>query len=101
MSATFTKGPWYEDDGNIFGQGDKLVASQPGYTGDEGDDFFAEYEANGHLLAAAQELLVALEHARAGLVWYQETCPQLTDGSDEEAMALIDAAIAKATGAAS
>lgn len=50
------------------------------------------------LFAAAEDLLVALEHARNGLAWYQDRYPGSTDGSDDEAMALIDAAIAKAEG---
>jgi len=43
-------------------------------------------------------LLAALDEAKAGLLWYQEMCPQWVDGSDDEAMARINAAIAKATG---
>jgi hypothetical protein len=43
------------------------------------------------------ELLAALEEARIGLLWYRHRNP---DRSDDEAMARIDAAIAKATGRA-
>lgn len=46
-------------------------------------------------------LLAALEEARTGLLWYQDRNPGQTDGSDDEAMARIDAAIAKATGSPS
>jgi hypothetical protein len=58
-------------------------------------------EANARLIAAAPDLLDALEEAREGLRWYQDAHPEDTDGSDDEAMARIDAAIAKATGEAS
>lgn len=46
------------------------------------------------------ELLDALERARSGLAWYQDRNPGQADGSDDEAMAQIDAAIAKARRAA-
>lgn len=45
-----------------------------------------------------QALLAALEEARTGLAWYQEAYPEETNGSDDEAMARIDAAIASAKG---
>lgn len=48
------------------------------------------------LMLAAQSLLDALQMARNGLAWYQENT-DLADGCDDEAMAQIDAAIAKAT----
>lgn len=44
------------------------------------------------------EVLEALEEARTGLAWYQDRYPEAQDGSDDEAMARIDAAIAKAVG---
>lgn len=47
-----------------------------------------------------EELLAALEEARTGLAWYQETYPESANGSDDEAMKRIDAAIAKAKGGA-
>ncbi|WNL63661.1 hypothetical protein ST4_103 [Aeromonas phage ST4] len=46
------------------------------------------------------ELLAALEEARTGLAWYQETYPEAANGSDDEAMERIDAAIANAKGGA-
>jgi hypothetical protein len=60
-----------------------------------------EMRANARLIAAAPDLLAALEEARTGLQWYRDSFPEATDGSDDEAMTRIDAAIAKATGAAS
>jgi hypothetical protein len=54
--------------------------------------------ANATLFAAAHDLLEALEEARTGLLWYQDRHPGSADGSDDEAMARIDAAIAKANG---
>lgn len=45
-------------------------------------------------------LLAALEEARTGLLWYRDRNPGQSDGSDDEAMARIDGAIAAARGAA-
>lgn len=44
-------------------------------------------------------LVEALEEARNGLAWYQAMYPGATDGSDDEAMERIDAAIAGASNA--
>lgn len=46
------------------------------------------------------ELLASLEEARNGLLWYRDRNPGQSDGSDDEAMARIDASIAKASGSA-
>ncbi len=46
------------------------------------------------------ELLAALEEARTGLTWYQDAYPEAANGSDDEAMTRIDAAIANAKGGA-
>lgn len=54
-------------------------------------------EFNGPSTANA-ELLEALQLAYNGLRWYQEQHPESADGSDDEANARIEAAIAKATG---
>jgi hypothetical protein len=56
--------------------------------------------ADAQLLAAAPDLLEALKEARTGLVWYQMRHPESVDGSDDEAITRIDAAIAKAEGRA-
>lgn len=56
-----------------------------------------ENAANLRLIAAAPELLFALEEARNGLIWYQETCPEHVSEADHEAMDRINAAIEKAT----
>ena len=58
---------------------------------------FSPFDDRDELIAG---LLAALEEARTGLRWYQDRNPGQTDGSDDEAMARIDAAIAKATGSA-
>lgn len=52
------------------------------------------------LLEQRNELLAALEEARTGLAWYQETYPEASNGSDDEAMERIDVALAKAKGGA-
>ncbi len=41
-------------------------------------------------------LVAALEEARTGLLWYQDSFPDTSDESDGEAMARIDAALALA-----
>lgn len=43
------------------------------------------------------QLLQALDEARNGLLWYRDRNPGQSDGSDDEAMERIDAAIAKAS----
>lgn len=43
-------------------------------------------------------LSLALEEARTGLVWYQEHCPSNSNGSDDKALARIDAALELAKG---
>ena len=58
----------------------------------------ASFDERDELIA---ELLAALEDARNGIRWYQDRCPEAVDGSDDEAAARIDAAIAKATGGTS
>lgn len=61
---------------------------------------FFKHKLMGWPDPAAQDLLQALEEARNGLLWYRDRYPEAVDGSDDEAMARIDAAIAKATGVA-
>jgi hypothetical protein len=39
------------------------------------------------------DLLAALEEARAGLLWYRDMHPESADGSDDETLERIDAAI--------
>ena len=64
-------------------------------------------EAHNAALDTAQPVQVnamlveALEEARNGLAWYQAMYPAATDGSDDEAMERIDAAIAGAEHGAS
>lgn len=55
--------------------------------------------ANAHLIAAAPELLEALEVALNGLRWYVAEYTEKANGCDDEAIAKIEAAIARATGA--
>ena len=45
-------------------------------------------------------LLAALKEAKTGLEWYQDSYPEATDGSDNETMARIDAAINQVESAA-
>lgn len=46
------------------------------------------------LIAERDKLHAALETARNGLAWYQDTYPGAASGCDDEAMAEIDAALA-------
>ena len=48
----------------------------------------------------AERLHEALQEAKTGLEWYQVNCPELVDGSDDEAMERIDAAIKEKIGRA-
>lgn len=43
-----------------------------------------------------QQVINALETAKNGLIWYQDRYPEAVDGSDDEAMAEIDAALQEA-----
>lgn len=56
--------------------------------------------AINELFQSKAALLAALDEAREGLLWYQDRNPGQRDGSDDEAMARIDAAIAQAGGVA-
>lgn len=86
-------GPWWhisaETSGLVPGQGRQAVACVHGES-KRGAKAYAEmFEANAHLIAAAPELLVALELAReALLIWAPK----------DIRMAQIDHAISKARG---
>jgi len=54
----------------------------------------------GQLLAQCTQLREALQEARTGLTWYQETYPEAANGSDDEAMARLDAALVGSQGGA-
>lgn len=43
----------------------------------------------------SEALRDALEMAKTGLLWYQDRYPEIVDGSDDEAMTQIDAALAQ------
>ena len=100
MSATEpTAGDWFVSAWTSHAATTVLVADPAAVTG-KSVIAECESEADARLFAASKDLLAALEEARNGLRWYQESYPTATDGSDDEAMARINAAIAKATGSA-
>ena len=78
MSEKYTPGPWYIDVIHVMSRSGKFVATVPGYRG---------HEANASLIAAAPELLEALEE----LLGWQTLAPA-------EAVEAARAAIAKAGG---
>ena len=99
MTAGHTPGPWgpigIYDPCNIFGgDGRRLVAATGGYQ-DSAVDTLAENKANARLIAAAPDLLAACADARDALL--NETGNPLALMA---ALVTLDAAIAKATGAA-
>lgn len=49
------------------------------------------------LFLAAEDMLAALETAKNGLEWQRDNQPMHWDSSDDEALAQVEAAIAKAT----
>lgn len=61
---------------------------------------FDENHPDARVIVAAPDLLAALEEARNGLKWYQDTYPVAVSGCDDEAMARIDAALTQTTGVA-
>lgn len=63
------------------------------------EDFDGDHP-DARVIVAAPVLLAALEEARNGLKWYQDTYPVAVSGCDDEAMARIDAALTQATGVA-
>ncbi len=107
MSSKHTPGPWRLDETFVDGQwgnpshwvceivgpdNSRIVADIPEYRTYEEDA--AELEANARLIAAAPELLEALEYAQA---WITEVGERkgLPNG---RTLQTIEAAIAKATG---
>jgi hypothetical protein len=97
MSEGHTPGPW--DFWSGYNAVDKMEAE---ITADDGDIVIARYnhligegEANARLIAAAPELLEALE--QVCLIW-DHHCDAHGDGTPSEAHARVRAAIAKAKG---
>lgn len=105
MAATHTMdGPWV--DAGLTGPNPRIsggplrlvkcegvvIALMPAWLDDEHE----EAHANARIVAAAPDLLEALEEARNGLLWYRDAYPAADSQADDEAMARIDAAIAKA-----
>lgn len=72
-----------------------------GYGVESTEKLYAADLALGRAIEQRDELLEALETAKNGLLWYQNTHPESVDDSDAEAMEKIDAAIAKTEGGAS
>lgn len=109
MSEGFTKGPWVIK-GTLFGEwhisseysvggvklanGRQHIASSPSASSKLNPDYFAMFHANARLIAAAPDLLEALE---ALLFAY---CDPGNEGGDhDEKVAKARAALAKARGA--
>lgn len=59
-----------------------------------------EGQTYGQLQVQCTQLMEALQEARTGLAWYQDNYPEAANGSDDEAMARIDAALAGSEGGA-
>jgi len=101
---SFSKKPWHvgyrNAEGSVFADSGRMRMESNGTTlypvcrfgmgWNEDED-----EANGNLIAAAPDLLEALEQARAALpdAWMAEKC-----GVPRDVIEVIDAAIAKAKG---
>lgn len=113
MSKEHTPGPWkfLSEVGRIEGResGKSIVAYIAGRARKFGSDELGEAYANGTLIAAAPEMLVALREVHTellGLAAYLETCaPDVivdnlptTIASLKHKQELIDAAIRKAKG---
>ena len=114
MSAAFTPGPWRvysdrDDELKVKGPGDEWIADcADGFWGDDGGDWImaAESEANARLIAAAPDLLAALQNILGMAEAHTNRCKALRHNKGKpviEAMqadiAAARAAIAKAEGA--
>lgn len=91
-----TPGPWA-----VVNRGGMLNVSAPRHGGaivSLGVPRSGERMANANLIAAAPDLLAALVEARNGLGWYRAEFPDANSGADDEVLARIDDAIAKAEG---
>ena len=67
-----------------------------GWCDDKQFDSDVEYVRSDTIEAQAERIRVlreALEQAKNGLGWWQESCPELVTECDHEAMAQIDAAL--------
>jgi hypothetical protein len=120
MTAQHTPGPWkmgfnFTNEQAIIGK-DGVVVADASWTGGSGCELSIDNPADAKLIAAAPDLLTELRKARAALKEQLEiliqshTCPTtglITDDtallvieSDQDLINSIDAAIAKAKGAA-
>ena len=97
MTASHTPGPWvaefHGDDASIeIWAESALIADVHSHVfGSHGQD-------DARLMAAAPDLLEALETLCTGLEWNIENHPTIMNESDSQALAEARAAIAKATG---
>ena len=92
MNSTHTPGPWDVS----FGRNDAAIHA--GGTIAMIDDVMTGWRANARLIAAAPELLAALEAAHTSLsAWVDYAQGDISD-DDNETLDMIVAAIAKAKG---
>lgn len=104
MNAQHTPGPWEWRDTTLYGTGSEFINA---IVNDDGctvyrdspvDAFQAEIEANKRLIAAAPELLSALELAEVFVAKFEDD-QDYTEGQTETLHA-VRAAISKAKGGA-
>lgn len=90
----FTQGPWTNDTDNCIYAGDEAVAMAFGFGAGKAYDHTPETAANARLIAAAPELLAALQHIASFTAYVDcDNCNEMN--------VVARAAIAKATGSAS
>ena len=91
-----TPGPWSAAGNVIYPNlaGEKCIAKVSGILSAENDEEYLEFEANTHLIAAAPQMLEALEAA------FDHICPDgdPLDAREFEVCGKIEAAIAAAKG---
>lgn len=95
-----TPGPWvYKRENGSPTTGQHMIAGAiPGYLAEVRDCGSGDVEANARLIAAAPELLVALEHIKE--YWNRDQNEQAMSDALWHIIETADDAIAKATGGA-
>lgn len=107
MSMKHTPGPWFRDansglECDVRASSGRKIALCWGLAANNATNdkpkYRAECDANAHLIAAAPELLMALQLALPALEYLRKQFPRSEHDDSIDALAITKAAIAKTTG---